>query len=184
MTQRVKINTIRDFALLPKSGQEEINASSPRFQQIVVELSENLPEASRLARKPAAGTDAAMAGQGLVKIGPLEVADTDIMPVIDDKDTSLPRVVKYLQKISRFLRPDHPMAIQLQEYINQMRDPSSRPSRLFIMIDGLKPGVFAINDIIIVNLALIRRLDMIDELLALLAQSQDKARHSQSMYAD
>ncbi len=83
------------------------------------------------------------------------------------------------QKQNRFLSNDHPIVRELQGYVNQMTDSGLPPVRLYIAVDGAEPSAFHVGHAIVINLALISRLDTIDEIVSVLGH---ETRHHEIMY--
>lgn len=81
-------------------------------------------------------------------------------------------VLRYYQTSNRFLRLGHPIAVRLQKLLDKMAERGFPVARILVAIDGEDSLAFSIGQTVVINLALIMRLDTIDEVAAVLAHEQ------------
>ncbi|TAM35468.1 hypothetical protein EPN54_06130, partial [bacterium] len=81
-------------------------------------------------------------------------------------------VLRYYQTSNRFLRLGHPIVVRLQKLLDKMAERGFPVARILVAIDGEEPLAFSIGQTVVINLALIMRLDTIDEVAAVLAHEQ------------
>ena len=81
-------------------------------------------------------------------------------------------VLRYYQTSNRFLRLGHPIVVRLQKLLDKMAERGFPVARILVAIDGEEPLALSIGQTVVINLALIMRLDTIDEVAAVLAHEQ------------
>ncbi len=84
-------------------------------------------------------------------------------------DTRVLGLIKFMNESSGFLKLDHPIVSKLQEYVDRMTGQGMRAPRLLIAIDGESPDAFRVPGNIVINLALIRALDTLGEVVSVIA---------------